>query len=92
MTKRWRKPVVSSTTKPRPSLTPELQEDSEPLPGQREDEAETFQDLLEPLDGAASVSARCLFVDPIADIAVLDSPDDQMRTSEPSHTKPWSIR
>jgi hypothetical protein len=40
-------------------------------------EEETYQHLLGPLEGECSVWARCLFVDPVADIAVLGSPDGQ---------------
>jgi hypothetical protein len=40
-------------------------------------EERTYQRLLGPLGGDATVSAECLFVDPIADIAVLGSPDSQ---------------
>src|SRR5262249_5869284 len=38
---------------------------------------ETYEDLLGPLRGKPTVWATCLFVDPIADIAVLGSPDNQ---------------
>ena len=37
----------------------------------------TYPNLLGPLGARPTVSAKCLFVDPIADIAVLDSPDNQ---------------
>jgi hypothetical protein len=37
----------------------------------------TYRDLLSPLEGGPAVAAECLFVDPIADIAVLGSPDNQ---------------
>lgn len=37
----------------------------------------TYRDLLGPLDGDANVWAECLFVDPVADVAVLGEPDDQ---------------
>ena len=40
-------------------------------------EEETYQRLLGPLEGERTVWARCLFVDPVADIAVLGSPDNQ---------------
>jgi Trypsin-like peptidase domain len=40
-------------------------------------EEETYQGLLGPLGSKATVWATCLFVDPIADIAALGSPDDQ---------------
>lgn len=37
----------------------------------------TFKNLVGPLKGRPSVGAECLFVDPVADIAVLGRPDDQ---------------
>jgi hypothetical protein len=37
----------------------------------------TYQKLLGPLGGEPTVWAECLFADPIADIAVLGSPDNQ---------------
>jgi hypothetical protein len=37
----------------------------------------TFKNLLGPLGGECTVWAQCLFVDPMADIAVLGPPDDQ---------------
>jgi hypothetical protein len=37
----------------------------------------TYRKLLGSLDGKTRVSVECLFVDPIADIAVLGCPDDQ---------------
>jgi hypothetical protein len=37
----------------------------------------TFQNILAPLGAKPYVWAECLFVDPIGDIAVLGSPDDQ---------------
>jgi hypothetical protein len=40
-------------------------------------EEPTYQNLLAPLGETPSVWAECLFVDPIADIAVLGQPDDQ---------------
>jgi hypothetical protein len=40
-------------------------------------EQRTYRDLLGPLGGLCAVWAACGFVDPIADIAVLVSPDDQ---------------
>ena len=45
--------------------------------GARADWGETLQDLLGRIEHKASIWAQCLFVDPIADIAVLGSPDDQ---------------
>jgi hypothetical protein len=47
-----------------------------PHPG-RYIEEETYQGLLGPLRSEPRVWATCLFVDPIADIATLGSPDDQ---------------
>jgi hypothetical protein len=47
------------------------------LGGERSDWAETFPDLIGLLAARPSVSAECLFVDPIADIAVLGAPDSQ---------------
>ena len=46
-------------------------------PGFREDWAETFQNLLGPLGGVTEVCAECVFVDPIDDVAVFGSPDNQ---------------
>jgi hypothetical protein len=37
----------------------------------------TYQQILGPLDGRRTVWAECLFVDPIADLAVLGTPDSQ---------------
>jgi hypothetical protein len=42
----------------------------------------TYANLLGPLNGALAVWAECLFVDPIADLAVLDSPDGQVLYDE----------
>jgi hypothetical protein len=47
-----------------------------PHPARYLDE-ETYQCLLAPLDAELTVWATCLFVDPIADIAVLGQPDNQ---------------
>jgi Trypsin-like peptidase domain len=41
----------------------------------RYEKEEIYKDLLGPLDGKPTVWARCLYVDPIADIAVLGLPD-----------------
>ena len=38
---------------------------------------QTYQSLLGPLGAEPTVWAQCLFVDPIADVAVLGSPDNQ---------------
>jgi hypothetical protein len=46
----------------------------EAFPGGHDDR---YRDLIGPLDGAATVSASCLFVDSVADLAVLCSPDGQ---------------
>jgi hypothetical protein len=40
-------------------------------------EERTYRDLLAPLGTAPTGSAECVFVDPIADIAVLGGPDNQ---------------
>jgi Trypsin-like peptidase domain len=40
-------------------------------------EEETYQALLAPLGDGPTIWAQCLFVDPVADIAVLGSPDSQ---------------
>jgi hypothetical protein len=40
-------------------------------------EERTYQTLLAPLDSEPAVWAECLFADPIADLAVLGSPDNQ---------------
>ena len=40
-------------------------------------EERTYRDLLAPLGAVHTVSAECVFVDPIADLAVLGSPDNQ---------------
>jgi hypothetical protein len=45
-------------------------------------EERTYQGLLGEIGEAAVVWAECLFVDPIADIAVLGSPDDQELSDE----------
>jgi hypothetical protein len=37
----------------------------------------TYQNLLGPLGSEPNVWAECLFVDPVADLAILGSPDDQ---------------
>ena len=44
-------------------------------------EERTYQALLGPLGAKAAVWAQCLFADPVADIAMLGSPDEQ-RLSE----------
>lgn len=44
--------------------------------------AETFRGLLGPINGAATVWAECLFAEPIADVAVLGSPDNQAMSEE----------
>jgi hypothetical protein len=37
----------------------------------------TYPDLIGPLDGEPTVAAACIFVDPVADIALLGEPDNQ---------------
>jgi hypothetical protein len=48
-------------------------------------EEELYPKLLGPLDAEPSVWAACLFVDPIADIAVLGQPDNQALSDEADH-------
>jgi len=48
----------------------------------RADQEETYQMLLAPLGSKPTVWARCLFVDPIADIAALGQPDNQALSDE----------
>jgi hypothetical protein len=43
---------------------------------------ETYQNLLGPLRGIPTVWTACLFVDPIADVAVLGQPDNQALSDE----------
>jgi hypothetical protein len=42
----------------------------------QEGQEATFQNLLGPLGGEITVSAECVFIDPISDIAVLGTPED----------------
>jgi hypothetical protein len=42
----------------------------------------TYRTLLGPLGRKRTVWAECLFADPVGDIAVLGSPDDQERSKE----------
>jgi hypothetical protein len=42
----------------------------------------TYPNLLGPIGGQPSVAAECVFVDPIADVAVLDVPDGQVLYDE----------
>ncbi len=39
----------------------------------------TYPEIISPLGVKPSISAECIFVDPIADLAVLDEPDGQER-------------
>ena len=48
-------------------------------------EEETYPRLIGPLGADPSVTAACVFVDPIADIAVLGAPDNQALSDE--HTQ-----
>jgi hypothetical protein len=41
-------------------------------------EERTYSNLLAPFGGLPTVWTECLFVDPVADVAVLGSPDDQV--------------
>lgn len=45
-------------------------------------EERTFRDLLGPIGGKATVWAECVFVDPVADVAVLAQPDNQQLFNE----------
>ena len=45
-------------------------------------EERTYEDLLAPLGEQPLVSCEVLFVDPVADIAVLGAPDDQERSEQ----------
>jgi len=45
-------------------------------------EQRTYRELLGPLGGDNTVWAECLFADPIADVAVLGSPDNQELSDE----------
>src|SRR5262245_25074185 len=42
----------------------------------------TYKTLLGPLGGDATVWTECLFVDPVADLAVLGAPDNQALSEE----------
>src|SRR5215469_11793418 len=48
-----------------------------PMPAMYESER-TYPDLLGSLDGECNVWAECLFVDPVADLAVLGQPDNEV--------------
>src|SRR5215469_16828404 len=45
-------------------------------------EERTYEELLSPLGIKPTVWAECIFVDPIGDIAVLGSPDEQVLSHE----------
>jgi hypothetical protein len=45
-------------------------------------EEQTYRALLAPLGSQPTVWAACLFADPVADVAVLGSPDDQELPNE----------
>jgi len=72
-TKDWDRLVVTAAHR--------LQSGGEPyLPqphGMSNLEERTYANLLGPLGGELTVWAECLFVDPVADLAVLGSPDGQ---------------
>src|ERR1700676_4429023 len=53
-----------------------------PCHGASYTEERTYQALLAPLGSEPSVWAECLFADPIADLAVLGSPDNQVLFDE----------
>jgi hypothetical protein len=52
-----------------------------PMPAMYRQER-TYPSLLGPLGGECSVSTECLFVDPVANIAVLGQPDNQKLAEE----------
>jgi hypothetical protein len=61
-------------------------------------EKRTYEALLGPLDTQSTVSAECLFADPIADIAVMGQPDSQALGDEAdayrqfvAHASPFPI-
>lgn len=54
-----------------------------PVPHSARDSNEvTYRNLIGPLGGRRRVSAECVFLDPIADIAVFGAPDTQERYEE----------
>jgi len=48
----------------------------------RDSDERSYSGLLSPLGEPPTVAAECLFVDPIADVAVLGSVDNQERATE----------
>lgn len=54
-----------------------------------EDEERTYSNLLGSLGDDPTVWAQCLFVDPVADLAVLGSPDDQVLSSQSTEFYSW---
>jgi Trypsin-like peptidase domain len=57
--------------------------DKLPVPHSARDSNEvTYRNLIGPLGGRRRVSAECVFLDPIADIAVFGTPDAQERYEE----------
>jgi hypothetical protein len=63
-----------------------------PCHGDSELVERTYGSLLAPLGGESAISAECLFVDPIADIAVLGSPDISSLGDVAVAASRWSIR
>jgi hypothetical protein len=59
-----------------------------PHPGSYTQER-TYEALLGPIEGEQRVSAECLFVDPVADLAVLGSPDNQAMFDEAQLYVEW---
>lgn len=53
-----------------------------PCHGASSIEERTYRKFLAPLGGEPAIWAACLFADPVADIAVLGSPDDQELSDE----------
>jgi hypothetical protein len=72
--RRWEEPIVLTAAHCLPRLPP-------PMPMSYTAER-TYERLLGGLDVAAEVSAECLFVDPVADVAVLCAPDSQALSEE----------
>src|SRR5262245_43910163 len=70
----FEQPIIITAAHCLPRLPP-------PHPGRYLHE-ETYQGLLAPLGSTPTIWARCLFVDPVADIAALGQPDNQDLSEE----------
>jgi hypothetical protein len=53
-----------------------------PIPDPGAQEERTYWKLLGPLGGQLTITAECLFVDPVSDLAVLGPPDNQVLANE----------